>query len=185
MNKKLKYDLYRIKGKFLNKIEFFKEFILHHEVRFLYFYRNDKGLINHMILRRIRRKYGLEIYSNSIGSGLFLCHPYLITVNSNAIIGNNCNLNKGCTIGTEFRGKRKGAPTIGNNVWIGANSTIVGKINIGDNVLIAPNTHVNVDIPSNSIVFGNPCQIKNKINSVEGYINNIYDEKKEKELYEK
>lgn len=172
----LKHDLYRIKGKFLSKIEFFKEFILHHEVRFLYFYRNDDNFISHLILRYIRRKYGLEIYSKSIGGGLYLCHPYMITVNSNAIIGSNCNLNKGCTIGTEYRGKRKGTPIIGNNVWIGSNSTIVGRITVGDNVLIAPNTHVNSDIPSNSIVFGNPCQIKNKADATKYYINNSYCE---------
>lgn len=175
MTSKLQKDLYRIHGYLLNKSEFIKEFLLHHEIRFLYFYRKDTNIINHLILRKIRRKYGLEIYSKSIGYGLFLCHPYMITVSGNTIIGNNCNLNKGCTIGEEFRGKRLGSPIIGNNVWVGSNSTIVGKINIGNNVLIAPNTFVNTDIPSNSIVFGNPCKIKLKEDATRDYINNIYE----------
>ena len=47
--------------------------------------------------------------------------------------------------------------TIGNDVWIEVNATIVGKVSIGDDVLIAPNVFVNCDIPSHSVVFGNPC----------------------------
>ena len=68
---------------------------------------------------------------------------------------------------------RKGTPTIGNKVWIGINSTIVGKITIGDDVLIAPNSYVNRDIPSHSIVFGNPCIVKYRENATENYINNV------------
>lgn len=53
-------------------------------------------------------------------------------------------------------------PTIGDEVWIGVNTTIVGKVTIGDDVLIAPNAFANCDIPSHSVVFGNPCIIKHK-----------------------
>lgn len=107
-----------------------------------------------------------------IGPGLYIGHPYGITVNPNARIGKNCNIHKGVTIGQENRGKRKGAPTIGDCVWIGVNSTIVGKITIGDDVLIAPNSYVNCDVPSHSIVYGNPCVIKSNAHATEGYINN-------------
>lgn len=44
-------------------------------------------------------------------------------------------------------------PTIGDEIWIGVNATIVGRINVGDDVLIAPNSFVNCDIPSHSVVF--------------------------------
>ena len=57
-------------------------------------------------------------------------------------------------------------------MWIGVNSTIVGKIKIGNNVLIAPNSFVNVDVPDNSVVVGNPCKIIYKENATENYINN-------------
>lgn len=59
---------------------------------------------------------------------------------------------------------------IGNEVWIGINAAIVGNVTIGDDVLIAPNSHVNCDVPSHSIVFGNPCIIKHRENATEGYI---------------
>ena len=74
-------------------------------------------------------------------------------------IGEWCNIHKGVTIGQQNRGDLKGVPKIGNKVWIGVNATIVGKIEIGDDVLIAPNSFVNCDVPSHSIVIGNPCQI--------------------------
>lgn len=111
-------------------------------------------------------------YQAEIGPGLYIGHPYGITVNGKTKIGKNCNIHKGVTIGQENRGKRKGTPTIGDSVWIGINSTIVGNITVGDDVLIAPNTYVNCDIPSHSIVFGNPCIIKSSGNATSDYINN-------------
>ena len=133
--------------------------------------------IYRVLYRMSANKSHIEISSkNKIGYGLYIGHPYCITVNASATIGNNCNIHKGVTIGQENRGKRKGAPTIGNCVWIGINSTVVGNVTIGDDVLIAPNTFVNCDVPPHSIVFGNPCIIKPKENATEDYINNRVEE---------
>lgn len=91
------------------------------------------------------------------------------------MIGKNCNISPNVVIGQTNKGKRKGAPQIGDEVWIGTGAVIVGKITIGNNVLIAPNSYVNFDIPSNSLVLGNPATIIPKDKSItEGYINNIY-----------
>ena len=98
-------------------------------------------------------------------------HPYNITVAADVKIGKNVNLHKGCTIGRENRGKREGVPTIGNNVAVGINSTIIGKITIGNDVMIAPNSFVNFDVPDHSIVVGNPGVIHHKENATENYIN--------------
>ena len=122
----------------------------------------------HLSLRR-----GLEISPDvSVGGGLYLGHPYGITVNSGAVLGMNVNLHKGCTIGQENRGKRKGTPTIGNCVSVGINSSIVGKITVGDDVLIAPNTYVNFDVPSHSIVLGSPGRIIPREGATDDYIVN-------------
>ena len=70
-----------------------------------------------------------------------------------SIISTNHNLNN-------LRKHTKAKPiTIGNHVWIGANSTILPEVNIGDNVIIGANSLVNKNIPSNSIAVGNPCKI--------------------------
>lgn len=115
----------------------------------------------------------IEIPINTqIGGGIYIGHPYCITINPKAVIGKNVNIHKGLTIGQENRGARKGAPVIGDRVWIGVNCTIVGHITIGEDVMIAPNTFVNCDVPSHSVVFGNPCIIKPKEYATKGYINN-------------
>jgi len=122
---------------------------------------------------RIRDKMHIEIFSSTeIGKGLYIGHPYGITVNAKAKLGSNVNLHKGVTIGQENRGPRKGAPTIGNYVWIGINATVVGNITIGDDVLIAPNSYVNCSVPPHSVVMGNPCTIRHRDHATEHYINN-------------
>lgn len=60
---------------------------------------------------------------------------------------------------------------IGDGVFVGINATVVGNIEIGDDVLIAPNSYVNVNVPSHSIVIGNPATIHHRDNATEGYVN--------------
>ena len=126
------------------------------------------------LFRLWANRRGLEISAvNQIGGGIYIGHAYNITINPKVRMGCNCNIHKGVVMGQTNRGKNKGVPTIGNEVWIGINAAIVGGITIGDDVLIAPNSYVNVDVPSHSIVFGYPCIIKHRDCATEGYINNI------------
>lgn len=126
------------------------------------------------LFRFLANRRDLEITANQqIGGGLYLGHAYNITINSKAKIGRNCNIHKGVVIGQANRGLHKGYPIIGDRVWIGINAVIVGKVNIGDDVMIAPNSFVNIDIPSHSVVFGNPCVIKHRDWATEEYVNNI------------
>lgn len=138
---------------------------------YLWSFRNSNSFIGKLLHKILSMMKGVEIpVECRIGGGIYLGHVWGITVHPQAILGANVNLHKGVTIGAENRGNRKGTPTIGNNVWIGINATIVGAIHIGDDVLIAPNCYVNCDVPSHSIVFGNPCVIKPKSHATEGYI---------------
>lgn len=61
------------------------------------------------------------------------------------------------------------APIIGNKVYIGHNSSIVGGITIGDNVLVAPNSYINKNVPNDCIVLGNNIIIP-KANASEKYL---------------
>ena len=146
-----------------------------HALRFLWLLRKAQRSCNpvwRLMLHRMRERYGLEIScSTKIGPGLYLGHAYNITVNPEAAIGANCNLHKGVTIGQENRGKRKGTPIIGDCVWIGVNATVVGGITVGNDVLIAPGAYVNCNVPSHSIVLGNPCCVIAREGATEGYIN--------------
>lgn len=120
----------------------------------------------------MQSKYGFQIpYSTDIGPGLFMGHYGNVIINSKAIIGENCNIAQGVTIGAANRGKYKGCPVIGDEVWIGANAVIVGNIKIGNNVLIAPLSYVIRDVPDNAVIMGNPAGIIN-YSGTKGYINN-------------
>ena len=123
------------------------------------------------LFRLHSRRHGIEIPTcTRIGKGLYLGHAYNITINGDTVVGENCHVHKGVTIGLEPRGKRAGTPTIGNMVSICVNATVVGNITIGDDVLIAPGALVNCDVPSHSIVVGNPCTIHHRDHATEGYI---------------
>lgn len=129
------------------------------------------GILFRLLLKTYSNKYGYQINpSTKIGKGLYIGHRGSIIVNSLSVIGDYCNLSPGVTIGQANRGIKKGSPVLGNKVWVGTNAVIVGGITIGDNVLIAPNAFVNHDVPSNSIVIGNPAQIIPRENATEGYI---------------
>lgn len=123
-------------------------------------------------LHLLSKKTFIQIpYNTKIGSGFYIGHFGRIIINPTATLGKNINIATGVTIGQENRGKRKGTPTIGDNVWIGANSVIVGKIKIGNDVLIAPLSYVNFDVPDHSIVIGNPARIIKKEEATKDYIN--------------
>ena len=55
------------------------------------------------------------------------------------------------------------AVTIGINVWIGGNCTILPGVTIGDNSVIGAGSVVTKDVPANVLAYGNPCQLKKKI----------------------
>ena len=174
-------DLYRYSKK--TDIKSFIKFWRHPGFRFIYCFRRYKSakkytpewFIFKFLHRRYFIKYGIQIpVQVEIGMGLMLPHFGSIVMNSNSKVGKNCNILQNVTLGNTKRGNKSGAPTIGDCVYIGPSATVVGGITIGDNVLIAANTFVNFDVPSNSIVIGNPAKIIPKENATEGYINNIF-----------
>lgn len=124
-------------------------------------------------LLRLSKKTGFQIgYGTRIGAGLFIGHRGIVIVNGEARLGSNVNLSPGVVIGQENRGGYAGVPQLGNCVWIGSNAVVVGGIQIGNDVLIAPNSYVNFDVPDHSIVIGNPARIIHRENATDGYCHN-------------
>ena len=76
------------------------------------------------------------------------------------------------TIGLQKTGIRKGAPTIGNNVFIGPGAVVLGNIKVGDNSAIGSNSVGLKDVPENTTVAGTPAIIISQKES-KGYIQNI------------
>lgn len=79
-----------------------------------------------------------------------------LSIHPDAIIGDRVGVMHNVTIGTNMR---EGAPIIGNDVFIGVNSTVLGPIRIGDRVRIGANTAVTTNVPADSVVIGSPARI--------------------------
>ena len=177
MDKTIKADLYRHEG--LSGIKGFMKGWLLPGFRYTYILRMTsrygklslRRIFYRLLKKRYRFKYGFEISSDaSIGEGFYLtshCGPVII---GPVKIGKNCNVSHSVTIGRAYNKGEIGRPTIDDYVWIGTGAVLVGEIKIGRNVLIAPNSFVNFDVPDNSIVLGNPGKIINRENPTENYI---------------
>ena len=151
------------------------------ELQYIYHLRrcNQTGMPRLLVfyhkfcLRLLSHKTHIQIGTTTkIGGGFYIGHFGRILINYQAQLGRNVNVATGVTIGETARGPRKGVPIIGDDVWIGTNAVVVGKIHIGNNVLIAPLAFVNFDVPDNSIVMGNPGRIIPRENATEGYLQN-------------
>ena len=126
--------------------------------------------------RRLSFKTHIQIPTVAkVGRGLYINHFGRVIINSAAVLGNNITIGTGVTVGQTNRGKKKGAPVIADNVWIGTNAVVVGNVNIGTDVMIAPNAFVNIDVPPHSIVVGNPAKIISREGATDGYIENIVE----------
>lgn len=95
--------------------------------------------------------------SAQIGHSFYIGHFGGIILNAKTIIGNNCNISQGVTIGVSGLGDKRGVPIIGNNVYIACNTTVAGKILIEDNAVLGANSLVKSNVSKNQIVLGVPA----------------------------
>jgi serine O-acetyltransferase len=107
---------------------------------------------------RMETRWGIDISPTAqIGPGLYIGHFGGIFVLGK--VGKNASIGQGVTIGYSGKGDKRGSPTIGDNVYIGAGAKVFGKITIGNNVKIGANCVVYKDIPDNAIVAAPGFQI--------------------------
>ena len=104
---------------------------------------------------------GIEIHPGArIGKGFFIDHGTGVVIGETAEIGDYCVLFHGVTLGGTGHHKDKRHPTIGNNVLIGANATLLGPIKVGDNAKIgATAVIINRDVPPDCTIVGAPGRI--------------------------
>lgn len=128
-----------------------------------YFYSNQNIILYKLFrlyYKRKTRKFGVDIpCETKIGPGLYMPHPIGIVINGESTIGCNCNIHQSVTIGESPRGKYKGNPTFGSNIYIGPGAKIFGKINIGDFVAIGANCVVNKSVEESAVVIGIPFKV--------------------------
>jgi serine O-acetyltransferase len=147
-------------------------------VRTAYYFKSKGSLclflyfMMRVLMNHYKFKYGIDIpYNTNIGVGFYIGHFGGIFINSKAILGCNCNINNDVTIGVTYGGKNPGVPKIGNNVYIGPGSKILGGIHIGNNVAIGANSVVIESVDDNAVVAGIPAKIISRNGSYNYVVN--------------
>ena len=106
------------------------------------------------------RKTGIEIHPGAqIGKGLFIDHGSGVIIGETTIIGDNCTLYQGVTLGGTGKESGKRHPTLGNNVMVSAGAKVLGSFTIGDNCKIGAGSVVLEEVPPNCTVVGIPGRI--------------------------
>lgn len=104
----------------------------------------------------MRRGYGIKVsLSADIGAGFWIGHFGGIEVL-------NCRLAERCSVGQQTkvgRAEQIDGPEIGHSVWIGAHARIFGPVKVGAHATIAPGARVTKDVPSHSLIVGDPGRI--------------------------
>lgn len=125
-----------------------------------FFYLHNLKFIARWISQTTRFWTGIEIHPGAtIGKGLFIDHGMGVVVGETAVIGDNCTIYQGVTLGGTGTEKGKRHPTLGNNVMVGCGAKILGPFTVGDNSKIAAGAVVLSEVPPNSTCVGVPARI--------------------------
>jgi serine O-acetyltransferase len=128
------------------------------------FIRKPLSLVYHVLYKLVQIATGIELPCEVVlGKNFIIDHFGSIIVSGYTRFGDNCRIRTGVVIGLS-RIDDPCAPTFGNNVDVGAGAKVLGRISIGDNVLIGANAVVVTDIPANSIAVGVPARTKARAN---------------------
>ena len=128
-------------------------------------YERKHYFLARWISQRAAHTTGIEIHPGAqIGKGLFIDHGHGVIIGETTIIGDNCTLYQGVTLGGNGKEKGKRHPTLGNNVMVSAGAKVLGSFTIGDNVKIGAGSVVIRPVPSNSTVVGVPGQVVKRNN---------------------
>jgi serine O-acetyltransferase len=168
-------DNYRVTGRLESVWMLIYRNMRHFDDSFLFWlrlcqYKGKFFRLFHYIYKRAGKRVGIYIPPMTrIGYGLDIGHGMSMVINGGTIIGNNVSLSHFMSIGTNH----DTPAIIGDNVYIGPNSTIVEDVCIGSNVTIGAGSVVTKDIPSDATAVGSPAKVIN-YNNPARYIKNPY-----------
>ena len=125
--------------------------------------RAPLSILYRVMYRRVRNVYGIELpYSVELGRNVIFEHQGAVVIHGCAKIGDGCIIRQGVTIGNRTLDKPLEAPTLGQNVNVGAGAKILGGLTIGDDAVIGANAVVLKDVPAGALAVGVPATIKPK-----------------------
>jgi serine O-acetyltransferase len=111
-------------------------------------------LIHAVAALPVRLLTGVEIpVSTQIGSAFRIAHYGGTIINGGSVIGDRCTLEQGVLLG----GTESGAPTLGDDVWIGSRAVLIGAVTIGERATVGAGAVVTKDVPEDHVAVGNPA----------------------------
>lgn len=125
-----------------------------------FFYKHNMKFLARWISQCVRFWTGIEIHPGAvIGKGLFIDHGMGVIIGETTIIGDDCTIYQGVTLGGTGKDVGKRHPTLGNNVMVGSGAKVLGPFTVGDNSKIAAGSVVLSEVPPNSTCVGAPARI--------------------------
>ncbi len=118
------------------------------------------SILYRMMFRHVRNHYGIELpYEVKLGRRVRFDHQGAVVIHGNSVIGDDCVLRQGVTLGNRRPEEHDLAPTLGKGVSVGAGAKLLGPINIGDNAIIGANAVVLIDVPAGRTAVGIPGKL--------------------------
>jgi serine O-acetyltransferase len=122
--------------------------------------RAPLSILYRALFRKIRNTYGIELpYSVRLGRRVIVEHQSGIVIHGDCVIGDDCIIRQGVTMGNRYLARPFDAPKLGKRVNVGAGAKLFGNITIGDDVNIGANAVVLTDIPPGKTAVGIPAKI--------------------------
>jgi serine O-acetyltransferase len=107
-----------------------------------------------------RNTLGIELpYSVKLGRRVVIEHQGGIVIHGRSVIGDDCIIRQGCTLGNRYMDRPNEAPVLGDRVNVGAGTKILGKVNVGNDTAIGANSVVIRDVRDGFTVVGIPARV--------------------------
>ena len=136
--------------------------VLYHKLAH-FLYKCKLYFLARLISQIARFLTGIEIHPGAtLGRRVFFDHGMGIVIGETAIVGDDCVIYHGVTLGGVSSSKGKRHPTLKDNVTVGAGAKILGNITVGSNARIGANAVVLKDVPDDAAAVGIPARIIQK-----------------------
>jgi serine O-acetyltransferase len=120
------------------------------------------------LFRAVRNHYGIELpYTVQLGRRVVFEHQHGIVVHGSTVIGDDCIIRQGVTLGIRSMDRLDDAPVLGRGVNVGAGAKIIGPVHIGDGADVGANAVVLQDVPAGSLAVGIPAHVISRKGSPE------------------
>jgi serine acetyltransferase len=118
------------------------------------------------LYRTVRNLYGIELpYNAKIGRRVIFEHQHGIVVHGQTVIGDDCIIRQGVTLGIRNMDRLDEAPVLGRGVNVGAGAVIIGRVRVGDGAAIGANAVVLKDVPAGALAIGVPAKLVPRSNT--------------------